>query len=159
MWELGMTGNRTRTRVGSSRDGDRGTSTKSRAGVTVNNNIKSKEKDMNKDRDTDSRRIRNWSRTETWARKDTKTETGTSPSLTVSRKIQVITSCKSEKSAGNQSITSSDLQYLVFSSRFPSTFLTTSEPDKHNKRAKKRMIVIGSLWSFSRYQLVLLSAI
>ena len=45
-----MTGNRTRTRVGSSRDGDRGTRTKSRAGVTVNNTIKSKEKDMNKDR-------------------------------------------------------------------------------------------------------------
>jgi hypothetical protein len=120
---------------------------------------------MNKDRDTDSRRIRNWSRTETWARKDTKTETGTSPPLTVSRKIQVITSCKSEKSAGNQSTTSSDLQgdsliaYLVFSSRFPSPLLTASEPDKHNKKAKKRMIVVGSLWPVSRYQLVLLSAI
>jgi hypothetical protein len=151
MWELGMTGNRTRTRVGSSRDGDRGTRTKSRAGVTVNKNIKSKEKDMNKDRDNDSHRIRNWSRAETWTREDTKTETGTSPPLTVSRKIQVITSCTSEKSAGHQSTTSSDLQgdslitSLGFSSRFPSTLLTASEPAKHKKKAKKRMIVVGSL--------------
>ena len=146
-----MTGNRTRTRVGSSRDGDRGTSINSRAGVTMNNNIKSKEKDTNKDRDTDSRRIRNWSRAETWEREDTKTETGTSPPLTVSRKIQVITSCKSEKSAGNQSTTSSDLQgdslitYLVSSSRFPSLLSLLQNLINTKRKAKKRTIVVGSL--------------
>ena len=55
-------------------------------------------KDMSKDRDTDRRRVRNWSRAETWARKDTKAETRL---LTVSRKIQALTSCKFDKSAGN----------------------------------------------------------
>ena len=53
---------------------------------------------MSKDRDTDRRRVRNWSRAETWARKDTKAETRL---LTVSRKLQVFTSCKFEKLAGN----------------------------------------------------------
>jgi hypothetical protein len=84
---------------------------------------------MNKDRDTDSRRIR----AETWAREDTKAETGL---LAVSGKIQVLTSCKFEKSAGNQSKALSDLQgdsliaYLAFSPRFPSTLLPAPEPDK-----------------------------